>query len=464
MFKFLSILILLFASSPLFAQVDTASVIFNWKDENITPSSKYNNPYNEVWGFVNNNREFAVIGSTDGTRIFDITDSGNEKRVAFIPGAFQGNEVVHRDYHDNKGYLYAVCGESREESTLQIIDISNLPASFEVVYDSNELFGKTHNIFIDNDKLYACKGIATENGSISVFPMRIYSLENPTDPELLYEYDGYNVHDLFVRDDIAFLNNGGFGLFVLDFSDPINPKNITSLIEYPFKGYNHSGCLNAEGTHYFFTDENFTLPIKAVDIQDLENMNVVATFSPETDSIAIAHNVLFRDDYLFASYYYDGLQIFDVSDPNNPTKVCVYPTSKLEHRYFYEGAWGIYPYLPSGKILVSDMQEGLFVLETNLDLDRSSSINEIQVLNTGKAYPSLFDQELNFENLRFKTGDNLQLNIFNANGKLISRQNCIYTNPLNIKTDDLGLNVGVYIFKLFNEQQSHSFKVVKVNQ
>jgi hypothetical protein len=29
----------------------------------------------------------------------------------------------------------------------------------------------------------------------------------------------------------------------------------------------------------------------------------------------------------------------------------------------YQGAWGAYPYLPSGNILVSDMQNGLFVLD-----------------------------------------------------------------------------------------------------
>ena len=31
----------------------------------------------------------------------------------------------------------------------------------------------------------------------------------------------------------------------------------------------------------------------------------------------------------------------------------------------FDGAWGAYPYLPSGNILVTDRQEGLFVLSTN---------------------------------------------------------------------------------------------------
>ena len=54
-------------------------------------------------------------------------------------------------------YLYVVCDEG-SSSTLQIIDVSNLPNSVNTVYDSNQLFTKSHNIFIDTAtaKLYAC--------------------------------------------------------------------------------------------------------------------------------------------------------------------------------------------------------------------------------------------------------------------------------------------------------------------
>ena len=44
--------------------------------------------------------------------------------------------------------IYIVCDEGNS-STLQIIDISNLPNSVTTVYDSDSLFQKSHNIFID---------------------------------------------------------------------------------------------------------------------------------------------------------------------------------------------------------------------------------------------------------------------------------------------------------------------------
>ena len=99
----------------------------------------YDNTYNECWGLLVNNREFAVIGSTAGTHFFDITDPQNSLQVAFVAGAYTGGGVIHRDYHDFSGYLYIVCDEG-SSSTLQIVDITNLPNSVNTVYDSNELF------------------------------------------------------------------------------------------------------------------------------------------------------------------------------------------------------------------------------------------------------------------------------------------------------------------------------------
>ena len=124
-----------------------ASLLYHWMDSTIIGTSLYNNAYNEVWGMVYNNKEFAVIGSTEGTHIFDVTDPVSSSQIAFIPGAAQGAAIVHRDYHDYNGYLYIVCDEG--SSTLQIVDVSNLPTSFNIVYDSDSLFKRAHNIFID---------------------------------------------------------------------------------------------------------------------------------------------------------------------------------------------------------------------------------------------------------------------------------------------------------------------------
>ena len=100
-------------------------------------------------------------------------------------------------------------------------------------------------------------------------------------------------------------------------------------------------------------------------MQNTNDVSVVTTFHAGSaqEQYSIPHNLLVRDDRLYVSYYYDGLQVFDLADPLNPSRIGYFPTSNRPHNNSYEGAWGVYPFLPSGNILVSDMQEGLFVVE-----------------------------------------------------------------------------------------------------
>ena len=56
---------------------ENIELLYHWSEDTLVGSAMYNNTYNEVWGFVVNDREYAVIGSTAGTHIFDVTDPVN---------------------------------------------------------------------------------------------------------------------------------------------------------------------------------------------------------------------------------------------------------------------------------------------------------------------------------------------------------------------------------------------------
>ena len=77
----------------------------------------------------------------------------------------------------------------------------------------------------------------------------------------------------------------------------------------------------------------------------------------------MAHNGIIRGELAYIPYYHDGLRVFDISDPNNPTQIWEYDTYIPSDHDSYKGAWGVYPYLPSGNIIVSDMQTGLYIIE-----------------------------------------------------------------------------------------------------
>ncbi len=310
-----------------------------------------------------NGREYAIIGSTIGTHIFDVTDPVNSAEVAYIPGA--DTNVIHRDYHDYQGYLYMVADEG--QSTLQIVDLNQLPNAAPVVYDSDALILRSHNIFIDslNGLLYDTKG-------------GIYSLANPEAP---VEVANVNLggmidhgHDMFVRNDTVYWHGGPTGMRVYDYST--NMSNPTLLGEISVGNYNHSGWLSEDGAIYVFAEETYGTDIQICDVSDLSNINIVSYVNSGGGAASIPHNLILQDDILYVSYYHDGLYIFDISDPANPFLRGFYDTEPAQTApYSWHGAWGVYPLLPSGNILVSDTKHGLFVLDAS---QATSSVPELQ--------------------------------------------------------------------------------------
>ena len=361
------LLLLLFTLPLALAAQQQATLLGEWNDPSLVGSNFYDNTYNEVWGLAINGYEYAVVGSTAGTHFIDVTDPTQVFEAHFVPGAFQGGGVIHRDYHDYQGYLYAVCDEG--PSTMQIIDIRNLPSSVEVDYDSGEVIRQAHNIVIDtaNAKLYALAMNSNQGGAAA---MRIVDISSPLNPIPLGSYNNFgglvvgHVHDAYVRDGIAFLNCGGSGFAIVDFSSPLNPQTLRTLTDYPFRGYNHSGWLSDDGQYYYMADETHGADMKVIDVSNPCEIEVVGTFNAEVaNPRSIPHNQIAACGYLYASYYYDGFVVFDISDPSSPEKVLFYDTYDEPDGSSYKGAWGIYPFLPSGNILVLDMQSGLLVFE-----------------------------------------------------------------------------------------------------
>ena len=352
------------------AQPIEATLIGHWDDPEIVEAF-FDNPYHDVWGAVVDGAEYGIISSTDGFHFFNLSgDGSNMDPVAYVAGSAQGAGIAHRDIKVYQNYLYAVADEG--PSQLQVFDISVLPEEPILVYESDEFLVRSHNIFIDEDNgvLYAAGG----NG----FNLKVLSLEDPENPSLLATFPNPSfpnmpyIHDLYVKDNIGYLNAGFDGLIVADFSDPANIQLLGTLSTYEQQGYNHSGWMAESGDHYFMCDETHGTDIKVIDITDLEDMEVVATMNAGSTPNQIVHNVIVQGDLLYASYYYDGLQVFDISNPQFPRRVAFYDTSEVPNDSYFAGAWGIF-ILPSGRALISDMNNGFYFFEA-LDLPGDFSL------------------------------------------------------------------------------------------
>ncbi|HIG32394.1 MAG TPA: choice-of-anchor B family protein [Flavobacteriales bacterium] len=352
---------------------DNVNLLYHWSDSTL-PINGLGGSYTDVYGVAINGGEYAVIGSTMGTHIIDVTNPTQCYEAAFVPGAQQFS-VTHRDYFSMDNYLYGVCDQGT--STLQIIDLTNLPNSVSLVYNSNSLISTSHNMFIDiiNKKLYSTNG-------------DVLDISNPTQPTFLFNM-GFSCHDLYVENDTGYFNCTSNGLQIYEMSTN-NPVYIGSLTSYPQQGTNHSGW--KKDNTYVLADENHGLSLKVIDVSDLSNMSVIALFNSGVDANSIAHNLIIRDNFVYVSYYHDGLQIFDISDPNNPIKAGYYDTYLPDNHNGFAGNWGVDPLLPSGIILASDVQSGLFVLEFDYNpqsiCEGDSLLFDTSYLNTDGFYIS----------------------------------------------------------------------------
>ena len=415
----------------LFAQdSQNVELLFHWDEDSLVGSQIFDNTYNEIWGIVHDQREYAIIGSTAGTHFFDVTSSTDIHEVAFVAGKVQGSEIIHRDYHDYKDYLYAVSDEG--ESSLQIIDFSTLPDSVSLVYDSSDLFERSHNIFIDT----ATAKMYTTNGTI-------YLLENPIQPELLYSTNLLNSHDFYVQNDTAYINGGNDGFFIVDFSQTTlenqSHELLGSLISYPDQGYNHSGWITPDGNYYVMADETWGMRMKMLDITDFSNIEVVSLFGSNIDTNSIPHNQIIKDQYLYTAYYHDGLYVHDISNPLSPILVAFYDTFLPNHHDSYMGAWGVYPFLPSGKILLSDMQSGLFVFDVDYDNPILNTIESNAKELT--VFPNPAIDKFTVRNLNHSTS-NLQL--FDCSGR------CVYQSTYEHQRHHIDVSFlarGIYFLK-----------------
>ena len=382
----------------------------------------------DVWGFVdlNTEREYALLGVLNGLAVVDVTDPTAPFEVGTVPGVPSGwrdvkvSQRYAADVDRWRTYAY-VSAESG--GRLVVVDLTQLPNRVALGRRSDT---SAHNVYVSN--VDYTTGVPLDEGRTppllhvlgsadNLGAFRSFDIGDPLNlVQVAMSTGGYS-HDatsVLVTDDRVsackantdtcevLLDFNETEIELWDFSDQHAPVLLSSTT-YDNVGYVHSGWWTEDGRYLFVHDEfdenqaDLDTTVRVFDLADLTDPQLVKTWTGST--AAVDHNGYVRGSRYFMSNYTRGLTILDITDPADPVEVGYFDTYPSSDDGAFSGAWGVYPFLPSGNLLVSDFGGGLFILG-----DRTRTSGHVQIGFASRAFAGEEGDEMSVSVVRAGAG------------------------------------------------------------
>ncbi len=416
--------------------------------------------YGAIFGYTDaQNNEFAIIGSESAIHIYNVNNCGSPVHVA---SHTDGYSTIWREFATYQNYVYSVC-DVYCSSGLTIINMNNQSKT-----NQTSTFTKAHTIFIEQSqgRLY----VMGSKNALNQNRLLIYTLDTeivngityngtPQTPVLVREFMCPYIHDMYAKDNIGYASliyDRKFRIWDLN-----NPSNITVWDSYDHTDQNHSSWMHADGQTLFEAVEvpkgkNLFMFRK----NNIDNMiDYVGEFKEPlefpTSDLVTYHNPHINGNYMYIASYEDGVQVFDVSNVTSVStvkRIAYYDTYHQNngsgYPSGYNGCWGVYPFLPSGCILASDITNGLFTM--NLDLPVSDG-NLPGLTSLSNNTDVIFESGAKGIVLRSEKGYCFRLSVNNAGAITTTRIVCDANNVPSTKLEknDLAFNNRLYgvVFK-----------------
>ncbi len=430
----------------------------------------FNNVLSNIGGYIDSSgNEYALVGTFTGLSIVDVTNPANPVVKFNITG-------TNSDWREVKTWQnYAYVTTEGCCNGLQILNLGYLPDSVPTKFYKgdgaiNNQINTVHALHIEDGYCYLF-GSNLFNGAALIL-----DLANPWNPTYTGHTPGTYIHDGYVRNNKLYgchIYDGYFS--VMDVTNKSNPLLITS--QNTPSMFTHNAWLNDAGNVLFTTDEVSDSYLAAYDVSDLNNIIELDKIQTTPGSGSIIHNTHTLNDYEIISWYKDGIAIVDVSRPDNMIITGTYDTYPQGSGNGYNGCWGVYPFLPSGNLVCSDIDNGLFVLTPTYvrgcylegivtDSVSGMPLNgvSIQILNTsvskksklngeyktGLAQAGIYDIQFSKAGYTSKTISGVALNngiLTNLNVQLLSFSTVMATGTVTNAVTGLPISNAIIHFK-----------------
>lgn len=364
---------------------------------------------NDIWGWTDpvTDNEYAIMGRTNGTAFVDITDPSNPIYVAELPPqTANSNWRDIKVVNDHALVVSEAPGHGMQIYDLnQLRDITTTPHTISTVPLDGEIgwysdFGSAHNVVVNEDTDYAyAVGTAVTDGCSG--GLHIVNMADPANPVNAgcYADDGYT-HDAqcviyngpdtdHQGKEICF-NSNEDTLTIVDVDDKGNMVEL-SRTGYTGAQYTHQGWLTDDHTYFLLDDEldeqdnghntrTYIWDVSDLDAPVLTNMHDAAT-------AAIDHNLYIIGDYAYQANYRAGLRIYEISDVanGNIAEVGFFDVWPSDDNANFNGAWSNFPYYDSGVVVISGIEQGLFVVQPFAPLQPCDTPDDISWLTLSQS-------------------------------------------------------------------------------
>ena len=346
---------------------------------------------NDLWGWVDprTGREYALVARAAGVSFVDVTDPFKPLLVGVLPT--RSLPSAWRDVKTMDHYALIVADASPGHG-MQIFDLFQLDSAapgqvFSSTADyfgpglgltTGQILGSSHNVVVNEESGFAyIVGSNTCAGGLHMVDLR-----QPLSPRFAgcFDQDGYT-HDAQcviyrgpdadrVGTEVCVAANEDT-LTVVDVTDK-NAPQMLARVGYPGVGYTHQVWLTEDHAHLLLDDELDELNGSGAtrthifELADLSAPGLIGTYVAAVGSTD--HNQYVHDGHTYQANYTSGLRVLSLDDIDRGelSEVAFFDTYPAHDQPGFEGAWSVYPFLPSGSLLVSSIGEGLFVLGANL--------------------------------------------------------------------------------------------------
>lgn len=331
---------------------------------------------NDLWGWFDTQtgNEYALMGMTDATAFVDVTNPENPVFLGTLPTATGAS--IWRDIKVYQNHAYVVADNAGAHG-MQVFDLTRLRGQIAPQTYSPDLvygdFANAHNIAINEDSGFAyAVGTNTCGGGLHIIDVSI-----PNNPLFAGCHSSGDTHDTQCVDyqgpdadhagsEICASSNANH-LEIADVTIKSAPSTISTRM-YAQLGFVHQGWLTNDHQFFLIGDEldetNFGVPTRThvFDVSDLDNP--VYVFPYEAATTSIDHNLYVVGNRVYQANYTTGLRVLEFGNlaNNELMEVAFFDTHPADDATRFDGAWSVYPYLPSGTIIVSDDSNGLFIL------------------------------------------------------------------------------------------------------